>query len=83
MPLIIILLALLTGCAGEPIFTPVEVAVPVTTPCHAPTVTPPDFPLQHVAATASLFVKTRAALAELDLRQAYEAELRAAAEACR
>ena len=76
-------LFLLAACAApEPVFTPVEVAVPVAVPCRAPGVQPPESALQKMTAQNSLFDKTRAALVELDVRKAYEARLQAALAVC-
>ena len=74
---------LLTACSTPPpVFTPVAVDRPIAVPCHAPEVAEPDWPLRHVAPTASLADKVKAALIERDLRQAYEARIAAALAAC-
>ncbi|MDE1901616.1 MAG: hypothetical protein KGI37_08240 [Alphaproteobacteria bacterium] len=74
---------MLAGCATpQPVYKPVPVDMPVSVPCAAPPVPPPDFALSHAAPRDDVFVKTRAALAELDERKAYEAALRARMDAC-
>jgi len=73
-----------SGCAPPaPIFTPVEVDVPVGAPCDAAPVAPPDFALSHAGANDDLFAKTKSALIELDQRKAYEAELQSRLSLCR
>ena len=78
----IFLLMLLTACAGEPVYQPVDISVPVATPCKPPAIKPPDWPLQTTSTQAPLFDKVKTALAELELRKAYETELEAAVKAC-
>ena len=79
----ILLVVLLSGCAKETVYQPVDVALPVAVPCKVPEIKQPEWPLQRLAPEASLFRKTQAALAELDLRKAYEAQMEAAVSGCR
>ena len=72
----------LTACAGDPVYTPVQVKVPVEVPCKPPVVQHPDFPLKSVPTSASIFDKTKAALIEIDLRQIFEDQLNAAIKTC-
>ena len=72
---------LLAGCASAPPKT-VEVRVPVSVPCKAPTVQAPDWALNHVAPGAGLFVQVQDLITELEQRRAYEAELEAAVKSC-
>ena len=78
----VLLLAALASCAQQPIYQPVDVSVPMTVPCAAPTITQPNWPLRSVAPQALLTDKVKMALAELELRKAYEAELESAVKAC-
>jgi hypothetical protein len=75
-------LALLGGCAQQPVYQPVDISVPLTVPCKAATVKPPAWVLPSIPPAASLFDKTKAVLADLDLHKAYEAELEAEVKAC-
>lgn len=72
----------LSGCAGDPVYQPVEVKVPVEVQCKPPVVVHPAFPLKLTPKTANIFDKTRAALIEIDLRQIYEDQLNAAIKTC-
>jgi hypothetical protein len=79
----VLFLVLLAGCAAPPpVYKPVTVDMPVVTPCKTAPVTPPDFALNHTTVADNLFIKTRAALVELDQRKAYEAALQAQVTAC-
>ena len=78
----LIALAWLAGCAGDPVYRPVDVSMPLAAPCKAPRIDEPSWPLKKTDADAPLFDKTKKALAEIELRKAYEAELRAALTAC-
>ena len=65
----IILLALLATCAPqEPIYKPVEVPMPVVTPCQ-PISLPPQTTLK-IDPQASLFIKVQALLEKLTSDQA-------------
>lgn len=80
------LLAALAGCAATPAPEPVievrtvNVAVPV--PCTAPMPARPDMPTDTLRPGAPLDDVIAAALAEIDLREGYEGELRAALRGC-
>ncbi|MDR3425307.1 MAG: hypothetical protein P4M13_09615 [Alphaproteobacteria bacterium] len=82
MKRVLVFLALAACAPAVPVFKPVTVEVPVVSPCHTATVTPPDFALSHVAKTDDVYAKTRAALVELDQRKAYEAEMAAEIKGC-
>lgn len=75
----------LAGCATEPktITRTVEVKIPVPVPCDAPDVPRPAYALDAADPSQSIYVKGRAALVELEQRQAREVRLEAALEACR
>lgn len=79
----LLLILLLTGCAGhvEPEIRTVRVEVPV--PCRAPEVAVPPWAASGLRKTDSLEVKVRALLAERRQRIGYERQLVAAVEACR
>ena len=78
----LILLASLGACAQQPIYQPVDVQMPVAVPCTVPAPTQPVWPLRSVPSQASLYDKTKTALAELELRKAYETELESAIKSC-
>ena len=80
---VLLLILLLTGCAGhvEPEIRTVRVEVPV--PCRAPEVAVPPWAASGLRKTDSLEVKVRALLAERRQRIGYERQLVAAVEACR
>ena len=82
---VLLLILLLTGCAGhaEPEVRTVRVEVPVPVPCHAPEVAVPPWAASGLRKADSLEVKVRALLAERRQRIGYERQLVAAAEACR
>ena len=89
----VIFVALLVACGAaptkpdqeptKPIFVGTEVQVPVPVKCH---VVMPDEPLWQVdvvpAASTSEFEKSKAVLAELEQRRAYELLVKAAAITC-
>jgi hypothetical protein len=80
---ILLLMPMLAACAPQaPVFKPVSVDVPIAVPCRAQQVAPPDFALSHVSARDDAFVKTRAALVELDQRKAYEQEIQSQLSLC-
>ena len=69
----------LTGCAA-PNLQPVKVAVPV--PCQQTVPTRPAMPTEALASGTSLDAFIAAAIAEIERREGYEGELRAALDAC-
>ncbi len=78
------ILLLMCACApARPLFTPVDVEVPVAVPLALPPITMPDFALSHIRTTDTVAEKVKAALIELHQRRAYEAELEARLAACR
>jgi hypothetical protein len=71
----------LTGCASAPILAqPVKVPVPVA--CDEKEPDRPVMPTEALIEADSLDRKTAAALAEIDLREGYEAKLVAALRGC-
>ena len=82
---VLLLILLLTGCAGhvEPEIRTVRVEVPVPVPCRATEVAVPPWAASGLRKADSLEVKVRALLAERRQRIGYERQLVAAVEACR
>lgn len=77
----VLLAALLgAGCAGTPQYTPMNVPVPVA--CQEEVPDRPVMPTEALAPGATPWVLQRAALAEIDRREAYELKMRAALRAC-
>ena len=77
------LAALLAGCAASPPPVRVEqVRVPVPVPCRVSEPARPLMPTQALAPDASLDAFAAAAIAEIERREGYEGELRAALAAC-
>lgn len=75
--------ALLTGCASSP--PPVrvqQVRVPVPVPCRVTEPARPLMPTEALALDAGLDAFAAAAIAEIERREGYEGELRAALAAC-
>lgn len=72
------------GCASTAVeYKPVEVLMPVAVPCAAATPPEPEWATKSLSASDDVDVKTRALLAELKQREAYEEKLRAATAGCR
>lgn len=86
MKIILILASalVLSACAtNEPKVVYKEVKVPVVIPCIQNQPEKPSFPLQEATARDSIFILTKKALAEIELRKGYESELEAALVACK
>lgn len=80
----ILALFMLAGCAGrDPLVRTVRVEVPVSVPCRAPVVPQPEWIMDQVPASAGIYQRVTAALAELEQRREYEKKLEAALAACR
>jgi hypothetical protein len=75
---------LLYGCDTPPIIKtiPIEVKVPVPVPCKISPVARPMMPVDELKKEDNLHTKTKSALAELELREAYEKQLEAAIKEC-
>ncbi|WP_046060056.1 hypothetical protein [Paracidovorax citrulli] len=80
---VLMLAALLAGCAGAPRVETVEVRVPVPVECREPVPARPAMPTDALRPGASLDDFARAALAEIERREGYEGQLLTALEACR
>lgn len=78
------MLVALAGCAGRQEAEPrtVRVEVPVAVPCRAPSVDEPSWATASLQKGDSLQTKVRAILAERQQHLGYEAQLRAAVQAC-
>lgn len=73
----------LAGCAASPPTVRMEqVRVPVPVPCRVSEPARPLMPTQALAPDASLDAFAAAAIAEIERREGYEDELRAALAAC-
>lgn len=72
----------LAGCASRPP-TMVETKIRVSVPCDAGDVPAPAFPADGLTGDEDLYVKAQTLAADTEVREGYEARLRAAVEACR
>ena len=72
----------LSGCAGDPVYTPVRVEVPVEVKCHTQAVNQPVFETSHVTVNNTIYEKMKAALIEIKQRIKYENNLTASIKAC-
>lgn len=74
----------MAGCSTAPARVEVQqVKVPVPVACAEPVPDRPVMPTEAMEPGVALFVLFRAALAEIDRREAYETKLRVALENCR
>ncbi|AVS73925.1 hypothetical protein [Paracidovorax cattleyae] len=80
---ILLLAALLAGCAATPRVETVEVRVPVPVECREPVPARPAMPTEALQPGATLDDFARAAMAEIERREGYEGLLLVALEACR
>ena len=77
------LAAMLAGCAASPPPVRVQrVSVPVPVPCRVATPARPAMPTEALAPDTALDTFAAAAIAEIERREGYEGELRAALAAC-
>ena len=68
------------GCAGTPVYTRVHVPIPVA--CTEPVPDRPAMPTEALAPGVAPWTLLQSALAEIDRREGYELQLRAALVAC-
>lgn len=80
---VLILAALLAGCAGAPRLETVEVRVPVPVECREPVPARPAMPTEALRPGVTVDDFARAAMAEIERRDGYEGQLLVALEACR
>ena len=80
---VLMLAALLTGCAGAPRVETVEVRVPVPVECREPVPARPAMPTEALRLGVTIDEFARAAMAEIERREGYEGQLLTALEACR
>ena len=80
--LVITLLALAACSTPEIVYKSVSTDIPVSTPCHAPVVTHPEWATSSISKADTLFAQVRALLVTENQRQSYEAKLEAANKAC-
>lgn len=76
-----LLLVTLSACSS-PIYTPVEVDIPVVAPCKHDAITKPESVLKKLPPSSTIFDKTKAALIDIDYKEIYEGQLNAALTAC-
>lgn len=74
--------AVLSGCAAQPAPRVPQVHVPVPVPCQETEPTRPVMPTEALAVDVTLDAFAAAAIAEIERREGYEAQLRAALAAC-
>ncbi len=74
-------LVILSGCTTIP-SAPVETKVIVKVPCKIETVDKPTMPLDQVKPEADIFEKSKSAIAEIEIRKAYELKLETAVKSC-
>ncbi|AVS80906.1 hypothetical protein C8246_05730 [Paracidovorax avenae] len=80
---VLVLAALLAGCAGAPRLETVEVRVPVPVECREPVPARPAMPTEALRPGVTVDDFARAAMAEIERREGYEGQMIAALEACR
>ncbi len=80
---VLMLAALLAGCAGAPRVETVEVRVPVPVECREPVPARPAMPTEALRPGATMDDFARAAMAEIERREGYEGQLLTALETCR
>ena len=76
------LAALLAGCAAQPAPRVQQVNVPVPVACPETEPPRPAMPTEALAADVTLDAFAAAAIAEIERREGYEGQLRAALAAC-
>jgi len=78
---VLLVAALLGGCAAVGTTTTIEVPIPV--PCEPPEVAAPALPIDSLSPEADIFEHVRALWATVERMEGYESELRTAVDACR
>lgn len=77
-----IIIMILSGCACTPKIETKIVEVPVAIECVKSVPVKPEYPLQGSNPDEDVFVLTKRALAEIELRKGYEGELEAVVSGC-
>lgn len=80
--LIVALAALLAGCAAQPALRVQQVKVPVPVPCRESEPPRPVMPTEALEEDVTLDAFAAAVIAEIERREGYEGQLRAALAAC-
>lgn len=80
--LMVALAALLAGCAAQPAPRVQQVNVPMPVPCRESDPPRPAMPTEALDADVTLDAFAAAAIAEIERREGYEVQLRAALAAC-
>jgi len=80
---VLMLAALLAGCAGTTRVETVKVRVPVPVECREPVPARPAMPTEALRPGVTVEDFARAAMAEIERREGYEGQLLVALEACR
>lgn len=75
-------LALLTGCAAQPVVQLQQVKVPVPVVCQEPIPERPAMPTEALQPPVGLDAFAQAAMAEIERREGYEQQLLAGLRAC-
>ena len=73
----------LSGCAVQGPTVTQEVKIPVAVSCIKETPEKPSYPFQEALLSEDVFSKVKKALAEIELRIAYESKLEAVISACK
>lgn len=79
---IFLLLALLAGCAAQPVVQVQRVKVPVPVACKEPVPERPVMPTEGLSPPVTLDTFAQAAMAEIERREGYEQQLRTGLLAC-
>ena len=80
--MVAVLAVLLAGCAAQPAPRVQRVNVPVPVPCRESEPPRPAMPTEALDADVTLDAFAAAAIAEIERREGYEGQLRAALAAC-
>lgn len=82
IPAILVALLALASCSTDVVATPSPVDIPVSVPCHVPSVTVPVVATVGITAQSTMFQQAQALAAANEQRKAFEAQLVAASQAC-
>lgn len=79
---IILTLLLVSACAGQPVYTPTTVNIPIPVACDVEIPTEPVSNVEQLKPDATLLERVKAVVADLETRKAYDEQLVAALKAC-